>query len=178
MKRLTIALFAVLTFGCVKAPEIVVVDRATALEEQAAGSFDDLEKDLASRAIAPQPVPLTPEQLEALGIKPTPLVDETHDTDADNVDSLLRQRCVGEGNDGLLADTHDDCEGAASEAGAVELIDRSNRARMQLWRWMQTQRPELSLDEVRQAWRVAHARGVVCNGWMQRDDGQWEAKKC
>ena len=28
--------------GCLKAPEIVMVDRATALEQQAAGSFDDL----------------------------------------------------------------------------------------------------------------------------------------
>ena len=29
--------------GCFKPPEIVMVDRATALEQQASGSFDDLE---------------------------------------------------------------------------------------------------------------------------------------
>ncbi len=53
-----------------------MVDRATALEQQAAGSFDELEQQLARAAIAPRPVPLTPEQLEALGIAPPPLVDE------------------------------------------------------------------------------------------------------
>jgi hypothetical protein len=178
MKRLMLSGVFVAVLGCVKAPEIVVVDRATALEQQAAGSFDDLEKDLAGRAVAPRPVPLTPEQLEALGLKPTPLVDRTHDTEADHVDSLLRQHCIGEGNDGLLADTHDDCQGAADRAATIELIDRTNRARTQLWHWMREQRPELSLDALRQAWRESHAHGVVCDGWMQRTDGRWEAKAC
>jgi len=171
-------MFALAVLGCVKAPEIVVVDRATALEQQAAGSFDTLERDLAGRAIAPEPVPLTPDQLEALGIKPTPIVDDTHDTEADHVDGLLQQHCIGEGNDGFLADTHDDCKGAADQAEAVKHINRTNRARVQLWRWMQAQRPDLTMDVVRQAWRESHVRGVVCDGWMQRADGQWEAKKC
>ena len=32
--------------GCFKPPEIVMVARATALEQQASGSFDDLERKL------------------------------------------------------------------------------------------------------------------------------------
>jgi hypothetical protein len=178
MNRLAICALALLPLGCIKAPEIVLVDRATALEQQAAGSFEEVEKKLARSAIAPGPVPLTPDQLEALGIKPRPLVDDAELTDADRVDALLRQRCLGEGRDGLLADTFDDCLGAADRVVVVALVDRSNRARAQLWRWMHAQRPEVTVEALRSAWRVAHARGVVCGGWTQRDDGKWEAKKC
>src|ERR1700712_4383771 len=111
MSRVPVYLFALALAGCIKAPEIVMVDRATALEQQAGGSFEDVERDLALRAVSPRPVPLTPGQLEALGILPAPLVDHTDETEADRVDALLRQRCIGEGNDGLLVDTYDDCIG-------------------------------------------------------------------
>jgi hypothetical protein len=178
MIRLSLCVFALSLLGCIKAPEIVVVDRATALEEQAAGSFDEVDKQLAERATAPQPVPLTPNQLQALGIMPAPLIDHTDQTEADRVDVLLRQHCIGEARDGLLVDTHDACLGAADRETAIALIDRTNRARTQLWRWMHTQRPDTSMGALRQAWREVHARGVVCRGWLQRDDGQWEAKKC
>jgi hypothetical protein len=87
--------------GCFTPPEIVMVDRATALEQQAAGSFDDLEQRLDRAGIEPRPVPLTPGQLEALGIRPAPLVDESDLTDADRLDGLLAQHCIGEGRDGL-----------------------------------------------------------------------------
>ncbi len=164
--------------GCIHAPEIVMVDRATALEQQAAGSFDDVERTLAANAIAAQPVPLTPDQLEALGFKPLPLVDETEQTDADRHDALLRQHCVGEARDGTLADTFDSCRGAADRAQALELIGRVNAARRQLWRWMRQRRPEISEDELRKTWHQMHARGVVCGGWIQADDGTWGRKKC
>jgi hypothetical protein len=164
--------------GCISAPEIVVVDRATALEQQAAGSYDELEKQLAERAVVPHPVALTPNQLEALGIMPRPLVDDTDQTDADRVDVLLRQRCVGEGKDGLIVDTPDQCRGGADRVVTIALIDRTNRAREQLWRWMRARRPDLSINDLRRAWREAHALGVVCRAWMERADGQWEAKKC
>ena len=97
-----------------------MVDRATALEQQASGSFDDLELKLDRAAIEPRPVPLTPEQLEALGIRPAPLVDESDLTDADRLDGLLAQHCVGEGKDGLIVDTRDACKGAAD---AEEVAD-------------------------------------------------------
>ena len=90
--------------ACFKPPEIVMVDRATALEQQAAGSFDDIELKLDRAAAEPRPVPLTPEQLEALGIHPASLVDESELTDADRLDGLLTQHCVGEGKDGLIVE--------------------------------------------------------------------------
>jgi hypothetical protein len=96
--------------GCFKPPEIVMVDRATALEQQAAGSFDDIELKLDRAAAVPRPVPLTPEQLEALGIRPASLVDESELTDADRLDGLLTQHCVGEGKGGLVVETRDACK--------------------------------------------------------------------
>jgi len=53
-----------------------------------------------------------------------------------------------------------------------------NRARVQLWRWMKAERKGVSASDLQRTWRRTHARGVVCGGWMQRDDGGWEAKKC
>lgn len=176
MKRLVSVV--IVCAGCIRAPTIVMVDRSTALEQQAAGSFDELERKLTRSAIAARPVPLTPDQLEALGIRPPPLVDSTDMTDADRVDALLKQHCIGEGRDGTLVDTHAACVGAADRAAAAALIDRANRARNQLWRWMHDQRSDTTLDELRRAWRKAHTHGVVCGGWLERDKGGWEAKKC
>ena len=130
--------------ACFKPPEIVMVDRATALEQQASGSFDDLERKLDRAGIEPRPVPLTPEQLEALGIRPAPLVDESDLTDADRLDGLLAQHCVGEGKDGLIVDTRDACKGAADAEEVQTLLERVNRARRQLWRWMHEQRTDVS----------------------------------
>ncbi|HMA95859.1 MAG TPA: hypothetical protein VKP30_24390 [Polyangiaceae bacterium] len=73
-------------------------------------------------------MPLTPDQIEALGIKPTPIADDTHDTEVDHADGLPQQHGIGEGNDGFLADTHDDCKGAADQAAAVEHIRGTNSA--------------------------------------------------
>ncbi len=180
MKRAALLgiLAAAAPLGCIRAPEIVLVDRATALEQQAGGSFSDLEKKLARTAIAPRPVPLTPEQLEALGIPPPTMVDETDRTDADRVDGLLVQHCVGEARDGTLVETPDACKGAVDRAQAMALLERANAARKQLWRWMRERKPEIKLDDVRSAWQKSHSKGVVCGGWLQKDDGGWEEKKC
>lgn len=177
---MTRLLILILLFApaCIRAPEIVLVDRATALEQQAAGSFTELEKKLGRAGIAPRPVALTPAELQTLGIRPPPLVDETELTDADRLDALLKRHCIGEAKDGTLADTFKACRGAADRAQALVLLERANAARQQLWRWMQSRRPEASLDDVRRAWRAAHLKGVVCGGWVQRDDGGWEAKTC
>jgi hypothetical protein len=185
MRRLVPSVLAlapvVLLGGCIKAPEIVLVDRATALEQQAAGSYSELERKLARATMAPRPAPLTPEQLETLGIAPPSLVDDTERTDADRVDALLSQHCIGESKEALLVETHDACKGAADRAQALALVERTNNARQQLWRWMKERGPNpkaRTLDDVRRAWHHEHARGVVCGGWMQKDDGSWEEKKC
>lgn len=181
MNRL-LALSLLATFpgfaGCFKPPEIVMVDRATALEQQASGSFDEIERKLDRAAIEPRPVPLTPDQLEALGIRPAPLVDESELTDADRLDGLLAQHCAGEGRDGLIVDTPDACKGAADAQEVQTLLERTNRARRQLWRWMHEQRPAVPEAELQRAWRENHVRNAVCGAWIEGSDGKWQGKAC
>jgi hypothetical protein len=178
MKRIESTLLLCACLGCVRVGEIVVTDRATALEEQAGGSFEELELKLTRAGIAPRPVPLTPEELEALGIQRVELVNDAELTQGDRLDRLLRQRCVGEGRDGLLVETPDACQGAMDKDAAGQLVDGSNRARAQLWQWLHQERPKSSTEELERAWRAAHHRGVVCGAWWQKEDGSWEAKKC
>jgi hypothetical protein len=179
MKHCGLLLLAALVApGCIRAPEIVMVDRATALEEQAAGSFKDVEQRLARAGMSPTPVPLTPNQLEDLGLQPTPLVENMGKTQADRVDELLRRHCVGEGRDGLLVDTRRRCQAGRLTADDVALVDRVNRARQQLWQWMRTVRPGVPEEQLRRSWQQLHAQGVVCGGWVEADDGTWGEKKC
>ena len=178
MKRRGLLLLAALALpGCIRAPEIVMVDRATALEEQASGSFKEMERRLARAGMSPTPVPFTPNQLEELGIQPTPLV-ENIGTQADRVDELLRRHCVGEGKDGLLVDTRRQCTAGRMSADDVALVERVNRSRQQLWQWMRTIRPSLPEESMRRSWQQVHAQGVVCGGWVEADDGTWGEKKC
>ncbi len=153
-----------------------MVDRATALEEQAAGSYGDLEQRLYRAGMSPAPVPLTPNQLEALGVKPQPLVENLDLTPADRVDELLRRHCIGEGNDGLLTATKECRRGIKGEDEA--LIDRVNKTRQSLWKWMRDRAPGSSEDDLKRAWRKKHLEAVICGGWVQADDGAWSDKKC
>jgi len=178
MRRLFLCLSVLTMLACIHPPEIVLVDRATALEQQAGGSFDEVELKLIRAGIVPRPVPLTPEELEALGIQSAVLIDGTESTEADRIDDLLRQHCIGEGRDGLLVDTHHARRGVCDRAAAIVLIERVNRARAQLWRWMGAERKDVSPEALQRTWRKAHAEGVVCGAWLQRDDGGWEEKKC
>ena len=103
--------------GCISAPEIVLVDRATALEQQAAGSFRELEKKLARAAHgAAAGAADARAARDARHRHRRTLVDDTERTDADRVDELLKQHCIGEAKDGTLVDTHDACKGAADRA--------------------------------------------------------------
>jgi Protein of unknown function (DUF1318) len=178
MRVLLLSTALLASVGCIRAPEIVMVDRGTALEQQAGGSFEDLERKTSRKSIEARPVPLTPKQFEALGIKPMPLSDTSELTDADLVDGLLIQHCIGEGHDGLLADTHGSCIGAADHAEALELIERVNQARLQLWRWMHEQRTDATVADLRRTWRAVHVRNVVCGGWVEGEPGKWESKRC
>lgn len=171
-------LAALAASGCISAPEIVMVDRATALEEQASGSFQDVEQRLARAGMNPTPVPLTPNQLEDLGSAPTPLVENLSKTQADRVDELLRRHCVGEGRDGLLVDTRRQCQAGRLSADDVALMARVNRSRLHLWKWMRTVRPGVSEEALRKSWQQVHAEGVVCGGWVEAADGTWGEKKC
>ncbi len=169
--------FLLLLFAaCIRAPEIVMVDRATALEEQAAGDFEELERRLYRAGMTPAPVPLTPDQLEALGVRPPPLVENLDATPADRIDDLLRRHCIGEGLDGLLAETKECRRGLRQDDQA--LVDRVNKARLGLWAWMRQQKPNADAEALRREWHKRHLLGVVCGGWVQREDGTWGEKKC
>jgi hypothetical protein len=176
-RAFVLLVFAALA-GCVKAPEFVMTDRATALEQQAGGSFDELEQRLDRAGAEPRPVQLTPDQLAALGIRPAPLIDATQLTDADRLDALLARHCVGEGKDGAIVETRDACHGGADPQEVATLVERVNRARRQLWRWMHDRQPSASIDDLRTAWRDAHLRNVVCGGWVEGGDGKWQEKTC
>lgn len=164
--------------GCLKMSEIVVTDRVTALEEQAGGSFDELELKLTRAGIAPRPLPLTSEELDALGLKAPDTLDDPDSTRMDRLDRLLRQRCVGEGRDGLLVETPKDCKGAVDHDALSRIVESTNRARGQLWEWLRREHPKATLDEVRQSWTTSHRSGVVCGGWVQKPDGTWEPRSC
>jgi hypothetical protein len=178
MRRTFVALAPLALTACFKPPEIVMVDRATALEQQAGGSFEELERRLDRAGIEPRPVPLKPEQVEALGVPPPPPGFDVELTDADRLDGLLVQRCVGEGKEGLLVATHDACKGGADPEEVETLVERTNRGRRQLWRWMHDRRADVPEGELQRAWREAHVPNVVCGGWLEGADGKWQAKPC
>ncbi len=178
MKFSLVPIFFFACSGCIKAPDIVLVDRATALEQQAAGSFQSLEDDLVQVGIAPKPTPYSPEQLAAAGIAKPPLTEEAEPSDAERVDALLKGRCIGESLDGTLVDTHATCANAEDRGAVIALVDRTNRDRAQIWRWLAGQRPKAKPEEVRRAWREVHLKQVICGGQVQTSDGKWGEKRC
>ena len=94
------------------------------------------------------------------------------------MDELLRRHCVGEGRDGLLVDTRRQCKAGRLSADDAALVERVNRARLHLWKWMRTVRPDVPEESLRRSWQQVHAEGVICGGWVEADDGTWGEKKC
>jgi hypothetical protein len=178
MSRVWICIAAVLSAACINPPKIVAIDRASALEQQAGASFPEVERKLTRAAAVATPVPLTPDQLDTIRSSEGPIVDEHDLTDAERIDDWLERHCVGEGNDGLLADTSSACHGAVDHDELVKLVDRTNRSRAQLWVWMHDKQPDVSMEELRRRWRAKHASGVTCGAWVQSEDGKWTSKAC
>jgi uncharacterized protein YdbL (DUF1318 family) len=175
------AVLAALAAGCVRAPAVVIVDRKTAVEQQASGSFRGLEEELEQAGLAPRPAPLTPAQLGASGVRREGLEAAGQDdvgADALRADALLTKRCVGEALDGTLAPTFDSCTAAVDVPEVGQLIERVNLARRQLWRWLAGKAKGKTDDEVRAAWREVHLQGLVCGGQFQATGGAWEVKQC
>ena len=178
---LVLITLASLAAGCVRAPAVVIVDRRTAVEQQASGSFRGLEEDLEQAGLAPRPVPLTAGQLGAAGVRRDGLeaTDQDGDgSDALRADTLLIKRCIGEALDGALVLTLDPCTGTIDVPQVGQLIERVNRERRQLWRWLAGQAPGKTDDEVRMVWRETHLAGLVCGGQFQVAGGAWEIKRC
>lgn len=168
--------------GCIKVPDVVIVDRKTALEEQAAGRFDGLGDELAQAGLTAGPVPYTRGELEAAGV-PVGKGDEALGrgeavSDGEIIDELLVRRCVGEALDGRLVDTPRSCTQPIDPAKQAGLLERANRRRFQIWRYLGSKQPSLRADVVRAEWRRVHLASVVCGGQVQKDDGSWEPKAC
>lgn len=177
-------LFWVVLLGaaCVRAPDVVIVDRNTALEQQAAGSFRGLEEELEQAGLLPRAVPLTAAQLEAAGVTRGTTGDEVDEVsslpDSLRVDSLLVSRCVGEALNGTVVLTVPTCTGAMDVPQTNRLIERVNRNRRQLWQWLAERSGGKSPDEAQERWREVHVAGLVCGGQLQQTGGSWEVKKC
>jgi len=173
--------------GCITAPEVVLVDRKTALERQVGGQYPELEADLVEAGLQPGPEPFTRGQLEsggwgrqwgALG-EIVQIYGGVRD-DRQALDGHLLRRCVGEGRDGLLVATPADCQGEAAADEIAELVARGNRNRRQAWRWMGSLPAAAGADEATLSarWRKVRMDEAPCGAWRQDDAGAWAAKAC
>ena len=170
-----------LVAGCIRAPAVVIVDRRTAVEQQASGSFRGLEDELEQAGVTPRPAPLTAAQLGAAGVRREGLEASDQDDDGNDAvrsDALLVKRCVGEALDGTLVLTIEPCTGTIDVPRVGRLIERVNRERRQLWRWLGSKARDRSDEQVRAAWRETHLAGLVCGGQFQVAGGAWEVKRC
>jgi hypothetical protein len=179
-----LCLCACLTSGCIRAPDVVIVDRKTALEQQAGGAWPELTEELTQAGLRPGATPYTSGQLGAavgggeiqqlrdawIGLHP----------DADRVDGLLTRSCIGEAANGTLVRTPDRCKGRVDEAEVVRIVEGGNRGRRQIWRYLKSLAPTRSDAEIRKAWRREHLLSVVCGGLVEDAPGAkgWGLKKC
>lgn len=168
--------------GCIHAPDVVIVDRNTALEQLAAGTYRRVEEQLEEAGTVPRAEPLTHAEIESAGAAGALAQDEPDRTESAQLDDLLTRRCVGESLDGTITITADSCRGRVDAAERARLIERVNRDRFQIWRELQRRGmpkgKERELAKVRDAWRDAHLRAVVCGGQVQFANGNWDDKKC
>jgi hypothetical protein len=182
-RRAALAWALVTCVGCIKAPDVVIVDRTTALEQQASGRFVALERELAQSGVSPRPQPYTRQQLDAAGwITPRERdaiakLAEAGVRDRERLDGLLLRRCIGEAATGDLVQTRRACQGAVDTAAVSRLITRANRDRRQMWLYLRRTTRRSDAD-VRKAWRRVHLVELPCGAWMQTDDDKWLAKKC
>jgi len=168
--------------GCVS-PTVVVVDQKTALERQAAGDYPPLENELEQAGMAPSPEPFAREELaersDQSGEGVLGELGELYasgETDADLLDRLLLQKCIGEAENGLLVPRPSDCVGGADATELARVIGRENLHRRQLWELLARERGTSS-NEVQRLWRGHHLEQVVCGGLVETTDG-WEPKPC
>jgi hypothetical protein len=169
--------------ACVN-PNVVVVDQKTALEEQAAGGYPALENDLEQAGMAPAPEPFAREELasrrERGGSGPLGELAQLYaksESDADAIDRLALQHCIGEAASGLLEPRPSDCVGAADATEMARLLGRENLHRRQLWQLLARER-KVSVDRVQPVWRELHLEQVICGGLVETGSGQWGPKSC
>jgi hypothetical protein len=171
--------------ACVHAGDVVLLDRKTVLEEQASGELHPLENDLRESVIVPRGAEFTHAELEEAGADLTNStlsqvieVNALVRTEADYLDDLLVRRCIGEGKLGLLVETPRTCLGRTDEGRSSAAVQRVNRARRQLWRYLHEARPQVPEPELRAQWRRLHLEAVVCGAQIQDENGKWQIKRC
>ena len=179
----TKGLIAVCLPACV-ATNVVVVDQKTALERQAAGEYAALENDAEQAGLSPEPEPFTREELaagrERKGGGALGELAELYahgESDAEVIDRLLLQRCIGEATSGLLVVRPSDCIGAADSTELVRVIGRENQHRRQLWQLLARER-KADVERTRRVWRELHVEQVVCGGLVESAADRWGPKPC
>ena len=179
-----LGLLVVAPLGACVTPNVVVVDQKTALEEQAAGGYPPLENALQQAGMAAAPEPFAREELasgrERRGTGPLGELAELYaasESDADSIDRLLLQRCIGEALSGLLEPRPSECVGSADASEMARLIGRENLHRRQLWQLMASER-NVNIERVQPLWRELHLEQVVCDGLIETSAGSWGPKPC
>ncbi|MCB9614780.1 MAG: DUF1318 domain-containing protein [Sandaracinus sp.] len=183
--RLALAwVLVALVSGCISAPDVVLLDRKTVLEELASGELEPLENALREEAALPRGVDFTRAELRESGAD---VADDSLGTivdvyaslrsDAEIIDELLLLHCVGEAQSGELVETPATCSRRLAERRTSAMVQRVNRARRQLWRHLEERRPDTEPSLLRARWRERHLEGVICGGQIETDAG-WEAKRC
>jgi hypothetical protein len=99
------------------------------------------------------------------------------ESDADAIDRLLLQRCIGEARTGLLEPRLSDCVGATDATELTRLLGRENLHRRQLWQLLANER-KTGIDRVQPVWRELHLAQVVCGGLVESAEGSWGPKSC
>jgi uncharacterized protein YdbL (DUF1318 family) len=171
--------------GCITAPDIVVRDRATALEEQAGGRYRDLSQALRAKVLRPEPHPLTSEQIQAASpgdnnatfgeiVRWAEFGQDHHAL----IERWLMAGCVAEGADGLLRSTPGECTLAVDDAGLSQAVSEENRNRRQLWRALAAAQDGSSEDEVARQWRQKQVELAPCGAWVEVEQGKFEPKRC
>lgn len=180
-----VVLASLLATGCIRAPDVVLVDRRTALEAEAAGRFEGVEERLDQRVVDPRPLPLTRATLDKAGWRPKAESDAIAAMTAEagdeqsRVDALLLRGCIGEALDGTLRSLPRRCSGAVDPAEVGRIVERENRSRRQVWAWLLRTRKDASgYEALRARWRTLHLERVVCGGMVEQQAGVWGPKSC
>ena len=99
-------------------------------------------------------------------------------SDAEQIDTFLVSGCVGESLNGLVVETPESCKEDLDPAEVTRTLQRVNRNRRQIWRFIQLQTPGANEESVRSIWRIHHIKRVVCGARIQTSQTAWEVKEC
>ncbi len=167
--------------SCVQAPTVSVVDQKTALERQAAGEYPTLDSELQQAVLVPHPEPFARQDIGRASGKGSlgPLTElvARAESDADAIDGLLLEQCVGEELSGYLVPRAESCRKGTDTAELARLVGRANLHRRQLWQMIASERGA-TVAEAQRRWASVHREQVVCGGLLQQRDSSWGPKPC